>query len=56
MKLKDENRKPSNGDGSEYTAEAIHVLKGLEAVRKKTSDVYRRCWRERITSPRLRGC
>jgi DNA gyrase subunit B len=35
MKLKDENRKPSNGDGSEYTAEAIHVLKGLEAVRKR---------------------
>ncbi|MCX7761240.1 MAG: DNA topoisomerase (ATP-hydrolyzing) subunit B [Candidatus Kryptonium sp.] len=26
---------PSNGDGSEYTAEAIHVLKGLEAVRKR---------------------
>jgi DNA gyrase subunit B len=35
MKLKDEKRKPSNGDGSEYTAEAIHVLKGLEAVRKR---------------------
>jgi DNA gyrase subunit B len=35
MKLKVENRKPSNGDGSEYTAEAIHVLKGLEAVRKR---------------------
>ncbi len=26
---------PSNGDGSDYTAEAIHVLKGLEAVRKR---------------------
>ncbi len=35
MKLKDENKKPSNGGGSEYTAEAIHVLKGLEAVRKR---------------------
>ncbi len=26
---------PSNGDGSDYTAEAIHVLRGLEAVRKR---------------------
>ncbi len=26
---------PSNGDGSDYTAETIHVLKGLEAVRKR---------------------
>ncbi len=26
---------PSNGDGGDYTAEAIHVLRGLEAVRKR---------------------
>jgi len=29
------NASPSNGNVSDYTAEAIHVLKGLEAVRKR---------------------
>ncbi len=34
-KLEKVQTSPSNGDGSDYTAEAIHVLKGLEAVRKR---------------------
>ena len=34
----------------EYNAEQIQVLEGLEAVRKKTRYVYRKCFYKRITS------
>ena len=32
-----------------YSAENIKVLEGLEAVRKKTSNVYWGCWQKRFT-------
>lgn len=35
VKVEKNQMSPSNGNGSDYTAEAIHVLKGLEAVRKR---------------------
>ena len=34
----------------EYGAEQIQVLEGLEAVRKRPRNVYRKCFYKRITS------
>lgn len=34
----------------EYGAEQIQVLEGLEAVRKRPRNVYRKCFNKRITS------
>lgn len=33
----------------EYGADQIQVLEGLEAVRKRPRNVYRKCFRKRIT-------
>ena len=40
----------------EYNADQIQVLEGLEAVRKKTRYVHRKCFYKRITSSSIRNC
>ncbi len=39
-----------------YGAESIKVLEGLEGVRRRPRNVYRKYWKRRVASFNLRGC